>query len=35
MDILNKIGSATDPCGNSDQELKESLILVLCQRADK
>ena len=37
MYILNKIGPKTDPCGttscsNSDQELKERLILVPCQR---
>ena len=39
MYILHKIGRTTDPCGtpcsNSDQELKEGLILVLCQRCDK
>ena len=39
MYILNKIGLQADPCGtpcsNSDQELKERLILVLCQRSDK
>ena len=35
MYILNKIGTKTDPCdtlcSNSDQEMKEKLILVLCQ----
>ena len=39
MYILNKIGLKTYPCGipfsSSDQELKERLILVLCQRSDK